>query len=78
MFSLTIEKQPPEVFYKRGVFKMLQNAQEDTCENPNGLSLLLSSRSQIKTILKKRIQHRCFPVNYAKLLRTPFLLNTSR
>ena len=28
-------------------------------------------------ILKKRLWHRCFPVNFAKFLRTPFLQNTS-
>ena len=28
-------------------------------------------------LLKKRPQHRCFPVNFAKFLRTPFLQNTS-
>ena len=27
--------------------------------------------------IKKRLQHRCFPVNIAKLLRTPFSQNTS-
>ena len=26
----------------------------------------------IATLLKKRLQHRCFPVNIAKFLRTPF------
>ena len=30
-----------------------------------------------KSILKKRLQHRSFPVNIAKFLRTPFLQNTS-
>ena len=25
------------------------------------------------TLLKKRLCHRCFPVNFAKFLRTPFL-----
>ena len=29
------------------------------------------------TSLKKRVWHRCFPVNFAKFLRTPFLQNTS-
>ena len=29
------------------------------------------------TLLKKRLWHRRFPVNFAKLLRTPFLQNTS-
>ena len=32
---------------------------------------------QLSTLLKKRLWHRCFPVNFAKFLRTPFLLNTS-
>ena len=30
------------------------------------------------TFFKKRISRRCFPVNFAKFLRTPFLQNTSR
>ena len=25
------------------------------------------------TLLKKRLWHRCFPVNFAKILKTPFL-----
>ena len=29
------------------------------------------------TLLKKRLWHSCFPVNFAKFLRTPFLQNTS-
>ena len=29
------------------------------------------------TLLKERPWHRCFPVNFAKFLRTPFSLNTS-
>ena len=32
----------------------------------------------IKSPEKKRLQNRCFPVNFAKLLRTPFLQNTSK
>ena len=30
-----------------------------------------------ETLLKKRLWHKCFPVNFAKFLRTPFLQNTS-
>ena len=30
------------------------------------------------TLLKKRLQQRCFPVNFATFLRTPSLQNTSR
>ena len=29
------------------------------------------------TLLKKRLWHRCFPVNFGKSLRTPLLQNTS-
>ena len=29
------------------------------------------------TLLKKKLWYRCFPVNFIKLLRTPFLQNTS-
>ena len=29
------------------------------------------------TLLKKRLWHKCFPVNFAKFLRTPFLQNIS-
>ena len=29
------------------------------------------------TLLKKRLWHRCFPVNFAKFQRTPFLQNAS-
>ena len=29
------------------------------------------------TLSKKRLWHKCFPVNFAKFLRTPFLQNTS-
>ena len=32
---------------------------------------------QPATLLKKRLWHRCFPVNFAKFLGTPFLQNTS-
>ena len=30
-----------------------------------------------ETLLKKKLKHRCFPVNFAKFLRTPFLQNMS-
>ena len=32
---------------------------------------------QSATLLKKRLWHRCFPVNFAKFLRAPFLQDTS-
>ena len=41
------------------------------------LSFLAWNRSFMPaTLLKKRLWHRCFPVNFAKFLRTSFLQNT--
>ena len=42
-------------------------------------SLLFNKVSglRLKTLLKKRLQHRCFLANFAKFLRTHFLRNTS-
>ena len=36
-----------------------------------------SSHRRSATLLKKRLWHRCFPVNFAKFLRKPFLQDTS-
>ena len=35
------------------------------------------SEPLLTTLLKKRLSHRCFPVNFGKFQRTPFLQNTS-
>ena len=46
-----------------------QNSQENTCAR--------AFFNNVATLLKKRLWHRCFPVNFAKFLGTPFLQNTS-
>ena len=43
------------------------NSQENTCGR---VSFEFAGRSA--TLLKKRLWHSCFPVNFAKFLRTPF------
>ena len=48
-----------------------QISQENTCTR-------VSFSIRPATLLKKRLCHRCFPVNFAKFLRTPFSQNTSR
>ena len=42
-------------------------------------SLFLNKVAGVRpaTLLKKRLRQRCFPVNFAKLIRTSFLQNTS-
>ena len=73
--SLNQQKQPPEVLFKKGA---LRNFAKFTgthlCQ-----SLFFNKVAVLRhaTLLKKRLWHRYFPVNFAKFLRTPFLQNTS-
>ena len=48
--------------------EILQNSQENTCA---GVSFLIKLRARG---LRKRLWHRCFPVNFAKFLRTPLII----
>ena len=68
-------KQPPEVFYKKGV---LENFAKFTAKHLCQ-SLFLNKIAGLRSaiLLKKRLWHRCFPANFAKFSRTPFLQNTS-
>ena len=61
-----VEKQPPEVFYKKNFLKYFAKF---TGKQAPGL--------RRATLLKKRLQHRCSLVNFAKFFRTPILQNTS-
>ena len=64
------QKQPPEVFlfYKKGVLRNFAKfTEKHLCQS---LFLLKFIRPQA--------WHRCFPVNFAKFLRTAFLQNTFR
>ena len=38
---------------------------------------LFFNKVLIVFLLKKRLSHRCFPVNFVKFLKTPFLQNTT-
>ena len=58
----------PEVFFKKSVFKNIANfIGKDMCRS------LFSN--QTVTLWKMRLQHSCFPMNFAKFLRTAFLQN---
>ena len=46
--------------------KISQNLRENNCAR---VSFLMPA-----TLIKKRLWHRCFPVNFEKFLRTPFLI----
>ena len=71
-----IQKQPPEVFCKKGILiNFASFTGKHLCH-----SLFFNKVAGLRsaTLLKKRLWHRCFPVNVAKFLRTPFLQSTSR
>ena len=44
---------------KKVFSELLQNSQENTC-------------ARASFLIKKRLWYRCFPVNFAKFIRTPF------
>ena len=53
---------------KKVFLKILQNSQENSCARVSG---------HPATLLKKRLWHRCFPVNFAKIIKTSTLKNIS-
>ena len=66
-----IQKQPPELLcIKKCSLKFRKIHRKAPVPEPH-----LCLRPSI--LLKKRLWHRCFHVNFAKLSRTPFLQNTS-
>ena len=73
-YDIQIQKQPLEVFYKKSV---LRNFAKFTGKNLRQ-NLFLNKVAGLRpaTLLKKRLWHRCFTVNFVKFLRTPFLQNT--
>ena len=61
-----------EVFYKTGVLrKFAKFIGKHLCK-----SLFFNKVAGLRpaTLLKKGLWHRCFPVNFAKFLRTPFYI----
>ena len=59
-----------EVFCKKNVFRNSQNSQENTCVR---IFLKIKLQTEACNFIKKKLLHRCFSVNFAKFLRTPFL-----
>ena len=48
-----------------------------SAKQKQSLADVLQNRCQPCNFIKKRLQHRCFPMKFTKFLRTPFLQNTS-
>ena len=63
---------PPQVFLRKGVLKICSKfAGEHPCRSVISIKLLCQRPT---TLLKKRLRHICFPVNFAKFLRAPFFI----
>ena len=63
------------MFYKKGVLKIFTKFTEKQLRQSLYFNKVAGLR--LATLLKKRLWHRCFPMNFVKFLRTPFLQNTS-
>ena len=66
-----IKKQPAEEFCKKDVLKKFHKIHRKT----PGLECLFNKVSGLRpaTLLKNRLQRRCFHVNFVKFFRMPFL-----
>ena len=68
----TFRSSRPEVFCKKSVFRKFTGKHLRQSRFFNKVAGL-----RPVTLLKKRLWHKCFPVNFAKFLRILFLQNTS-
>ena len=66
----SIQKQPPEVFCERRCSWKFRKIDRKTPAPESLLSKVAGLRHA--NLLKKRLAHRCLPVNFAKFLRIPF------
>ena len=72
-FTFSSAEAVPQRSSVRKVFlEISQNSPENVCARVSFLIKLQGLKPA--TLLKKRLWHRCFPVNFAKFLRTPFLI----
>ena len=67
---IKIKKQPPEVLYKNGVLKNSTKFTGKRLCRSLFFNNLASVRSA--TLLRKRLRHKSFPVNFEKFLGTTF------
>ena len=63
------------VSVKKVFFEISQISQENTYARVSFLIKLQASEHQACNVVKIRLWHRWFPVNFVKFLRTPFLQN---
>ena len=70
-FEFCIKAVVQKCSVKKVFLEISQNSHEITCAR---VSFLIKLQVWSATLLKKRLWHRCFPVNFVKFLRTPFFI----
>ena len=76
IISPSFRSSRPEVSYKKRYSKKFRKIYRKT---PNArVSFLIKLQAWHAILLKKRLWHRCFPVNFAKFLRITFLKDHPR
>ena len=65
---------PRDVFCKKVFLNISQNSQENTYVT---VSFLIKLQARPVTLFKNKLWHWCFPVNFVRFLRIPFLLSIS-
>ena len=66
-----LQKQPSELFCKKNIFLKIRKFHRKTTV----LESLFNKVAGLCSFIKKRLQHRCFPVKFTKPLRLPILKN---
>ena len=73
---LEVQKQSPEVFCKKMYFERFRKLHRKAPVLK--IFFKQSCRSSVCKLFRKRMQNKCFPVKFVKLLRTPTLKNISK
>ena len=73
--SIIFRSSRPEVFCKKGILRNFAKITEKHLSQSFFFNKVAGIRPA--TLLKKRLWHKCFPVNFAKFLKTHFLQNNS-
>ena len=64
----------PEMFCKKSLLKNFAKFTGKTCARVSFFKKLQAIGLRPATLLKNRLWHRCFPANFTKFLRTPFII----
>ena len=76
-FQCRCRSSRSQMFFKIGFLKVWQSSQENTCVGVSFYESCMPESLPDCNFIKWRLQHRQFPLNVVRPLRTPFLRGTS-